>query len=133
MAVGLWSVLVLAAFAWAPSAPDPASASATDPRAPADFLRHNYPEPRLAPLEPAPPETGGMLVRTRGCLECHRFGDQGARAGVDLYGVGRHLSPETIERLLLHPQEVNPDAIMPQPALTRAEALTIAKFLGRLR
>jgi cbb3-type cytochrome oxidase cytochrome c subunit len=74
---------------------------------------------------------GGVLVRTRGCLECHRLGEQGPRAGVDLYGAGRHLSAEAIERLLLYPQEVNPEATMPQPTLTRAEAQTIADFLAR--
>ena len=106
MAAGLSAVLLLAAFAWATAGSGPAASWATEPRAPADFLRHNYPEPRFGPPEPALPPTGGMLVRTRGCLECHRLGEQGPRAGVDLYGIGRHLSAETIERLLLRPPEV---------------------------
>ncbi len=133
IAAGLWAMFLLAALAWAPAGTGPASSWATDPRSPEDVLRHKYPEPRFAPPEPALPPHGGVLVRTRGCLECHRFGEQGPRAGVDLYGVGRHLNAETIERLLRDPQGVNPGATMPGPDLTRAEALTIAEFLSRLR
>jgi hypothetical protein len=126
-------MLLLATFAWAPAGAGPLASWATELRSPADFLRHNYPEPQPVLPQPPIPPTGGVLVRTRGCLECHRLGVQGPRAGVDLYAVGRHMSAETIERLLLDPREVNPEATMPQPALTRAEALVIAKFLARLR
>lgn len=52
---------------------------------------------------------------------------------MDLSRVGRRLDAETIERLLRQPREVNPDATMPTPPLTRDEAFSIAAFLSRLR
>jgi len=133
IAAGAWVMLLLATFAWAPAGSGPAASWATEPRTPADFPRHNYPEPRPALPEPTLPSTGGVLVRTRGCLACHRLGEEGPRAGVDLNGAGRHLSAWTIERFLLQPQAVNPEATMPRPALSPAEAQTIADFLARLR
>lgn len=129
----LWHCLVLAALVWAPAAMGPASAWAVDQMSPQDFLRHKYPEPPVAAPEIPLPPYGAVLVRTRGCLECHRFGDQGSRSGVDLSRVGHRMDAEAIDRLLRHPREVNPEASMPAPDLTRDEAFATAAFLARLR
>ena len=50
----------------------------------------------------------------------------------DLSNVGHRLNAEAIERLLLHPRDVNPEASMPDPPLTRGEALAIAEYLSQL-
>ena len=126
-------IFLLAALVCTLVAIGPESSRAGDPFPPQDFLRHKYPEPPVAAPELQLPPYGGVLVRTRGCLDCHRFGDQGSRNGVDLSRVGRRLDAETLDRLLRHPREVNPEATMPAPPLTRDEAFTIATFLFRLR
>jgi hypothetical protein len=131
---GLWPVLLLLALTGAPAAE--LSASSWEPGwlSPQDtLLLHTYPDPRLAPLESVFAPHGGILVRTRGCLECHRLGEQGARDGVNLQGVGRRLNAEAIERLLLDPHEINTEASMLRPPLTRAEVASIADFLAQLR
>ena len=132
-AVGLWAVLLLAAFAWARAEMGPASSWAGEDPSPQEILRHMSPEPRLPFPEPDLPPSGSMLVRAHGCLECHRLGGEGHPGGVDLYNVGRRLNAEAIERLLQHPREINPEATMPTPPLTRGEALAIAEFLSWLR
>jgi len=125
--------VLLAALVLTPVAMGPVPSWAGDQISPQEFLRHKYPEPPVAAPELQLPPYGGVLVRTRGCLDCHRFGDQGSRNGVDLSRVGRRLDAETLDRLLRHPREVNPEATMPAPPLTRDEAFTIATFLFRLR
>jgi hypothetical protein len=101
--------------------------------APEDYLRHKYPVPQLRLPEPNLPPSGGVLVRTRGCLACHILGEQGDRGGVDLSRVGRRLNAEALERLLLHPRDVNPEATMPGPPITPGEALAIAEYLSQLQ
>ena len=134
IAAGAWPALMLVALARAPAGEPAASSWAPEGPSPQDTMqRHTYPDPRLAPLEPMLPPHGGILVRTRGCLECHHLGDQGARNGVDLSGVGRRLNAEAIERLLLDPHDVNTEAAMLRPPLTRAEVTAIAEFLAWLR
>ena len=133
-AAGVRALLLLAVFAVAAEGAPSASSWASGGLSPQDFLlRHNYPDPRFAPLEPGLPPHGGILVRTRGCLECHRLSEQGARGGVDLSGVGRRLNAEAIERILLDPQGFNPQATMLRPPLTRAEVIAITEFLTWLR
>ena len=134
IAAGAWPVLMLVALARAPAAEPAAPSWAPEGPAPQDTIqRHTYPNPRLAPLEPTLPPHGGILVQTRGCLECHRLGDRGARNGVDLSTVGRRLNAAAIERLLLDPHGVNTEATMLRAPLTRAEVLSIAEFLSRFR
>ena len=132
-AAGLWGILLLVALAWPLVETGPGAPRAGHGGTAEEILRHKYPEPPLALPRPNLPPTGGALVRARGCLACHRLGEEGARAGVDLSRAGRRYGAESIERLLRHPRQVNPDATMPDPQLTRAEALIIADFLARLR
>jgi hypothetical protein len=117
------------ACAWAVSGRE--SSSAGD-EMPGDIAGYNSPAPR-SPLEANLPPSGGFLVRTRGCLRCHSLGEQGARGGPDLSNVGRRLNAEAIERLLMHPRDVNPDATMPDPPLTRGEVLAIAEYLSQVQ
>jgi hypothetical protein len=134
IAAGVWPVLLLVALARAPAGEPAAHCWAPEGPAPQDTMqRHTYPDPRLAPLEPILPPHGGILVQTRGCLECHRLGDRGARNGVDLSTVGRRLNAVAIERLLRDPHGVNTEARMLRPPLTKAEVSAIADFLARLR
>lgn len=123
----------MAAVSWALQPGGPAPSWAGDQQTPGEILRHKYPEPRLALPEPRLPPLGGVLVRTRGCLECHRVGEQGTQHGVGLYNVGRRLTAEDIGRRLADPKAADPAATMITPALTRAEALVIAEFLSRPR
>ena len=81
------------------------------------------------PLVPS----GGELLRLRGCLECHRLGPEGNQNGVDLYSIGRQMDAGTIDRLLRHPQDLNPAATMQTQRLTRAEALILTDYLSHLR
>jgi len=131
---GVWPLFLLVAFARAPAGEPAGSSWAPEGPAPQDTMqRYEYPDPRLAPLEPTLPPHGGILVQTRGCLECHRLGDRGARSGLDLSGVGRRLNAVAIERLLKDPHGVNTEASMLRPPLTKAEVTAIAEFLARLR
>lgn len=114
---GLWAFLLAAFAVWPPGGAGPTPAWAGEGA-------------RLEDRMPRPP--GGELLRSRGCLDCHRLGEKGNPRGVDLYNVGRHLDDAAIERLLRHPQDVNPGATMPSPFLTRWEALAIAAFISRL-
>lgn len=131
---GAWprALLLLATLSWALATTGVASSRAGDVATPEDFLRHKYPVPQLPLPEPNLPPSGGVLVRTRGCLACHTLGEQGGRGGVDLSRVGRRLNAEALERLLLHPRDVNPEATMPSPPLTPGEALAVAEYLSQL-
>jgi len=128
-----WALVLFAALSWALAATGAASPWTNEGATPEDFLRRKYPAPQVALPEPDLPPTGGVLVRTRGCLACHTLGEQGARGGVDLSRVGRRLNAEALERLLLHPRDVNPEATMPSPPITPGEALAIADYLSRLQ
>ena len=131
---GLWPVLLVAALAGAPTTEPSASPWDPDGLSPQDtLLLHTYPDPRLAPLESILPPHGGILIQTRGCLECHRLGDRGARNGLDLSRVGRRLNAIAIERLLMDPHGVNTEATMLRPPLTQAEVSAIADFLVQFR
>lgn len=51
------------------------------------------------------PAAGATLMRSRGCLECHRINGEGGRLGPDLTSIGQVRSPE-----YLHQSIVDPDA-----------------------
>ena len=113
---GLWAFLLEAAAAW------PAGDAGPTPSWAGEGPRVENPLAR---------PQGDELLRSLGCVNCHRLGEKGNPGPRDLYSVGRHMDDAAIERLLRHPQDVNPGATMPSQSFTRWEALAIAEFLSR--
>jgi mono/diheme cytochrome c family protein len=81
---------------------------------------------------PAPPGTdrGRRLVAASGCLGCHRVANAGNPGpGPDLTRVGRRMSRDRIERVLVDPQPPMPSYSAMKPADRRE----VARYLAALR
>jgi putative heme-binding domain-containing protein len=50
-------------------------------------------------------DRGKALVTSHGCLNCHRIGDTGSRAGPNLSEIGARRTPERLQRSLVAPDE----------------------------
>ncbi len=75
---------------------------------------------------------GSLLFHKHGCIECHRFQDEGGMRGPDLTGVGQRLSNEYIDRYLRNPRAVDPQARMPAfPELSWKERRAIIAYLAQ--
>ena len=98
---GLWAFLLGAAAAWPPGDAGPTPSWAGE----GPGVENRLARPR-----------GDELLRSRGCVNCHRLGEEG--------------NPDARD-LLRNPQDVNPGATMPSQPLTRWEAVAIAEFLSR--
>lgn len=86
------------------------------------------PEPgqEPSPSRPSEPmERGETLFKEKGCLDCHRLGDQGGDFGPPLDGVGTRQSSEQLRQFLL-----NPPPAMQFLKLTAGEAEALAAFLA---
>jgi len=110
-------------------------------RAIAAYLVANAAPAKLEPLAgppdaPADRRAGERLVRTRGCLACHRVGELGQNGpfgGGDLSHVGDRKSPEWIHTWLAHPERLNPDHRMPVFSLSKDERRQLTAYLSRLK
>jgi mono/diheme cytochrome c family protein len=109
-------------------------------RAIAAFLRQASTPVTLAPLKTpdrgADRKQGERLVRTIGCLACHRVGALGRDGpwdGGDLSDVGARRSPEWLAHWLAHPEQLNPDHRMPVFKLGDDERRQIAVALSELK
>ena len=73
-----------------------------------------------------------MMVLNRSCLGCHLVDGVGGKEGPDLSHAGQKYDAASIERRIINPVDVKPDAEMPAFAgkLTRAEVLAIAAWLA---
>ncbi len=81
-----------------------------------------------------PQRRGEVLLRSVGCLACHRFGELGNSndlpfAGPDLTNVGQRRSAEWLLTWLTDPQRLNADHRMPVFSLTDEERQMIALTL----
>ena len=75
-----------------------------------------------------------LFFQTKGCMNCHALHGVGGKFGPELDTIGRKLSVEQIERYILNPKSVNPNAKMPaQGGLSDRERDEVAKFLGNLK
>jgi cbb3-type cytochrome oxidase cytochrome c subunit len=90
--------------------------------------------------QPGEPEgdstAGARLLRTVGCLACHRAGGLGAAGlfgGGDLTAIARKRPADFFARWLTRPEELNPDHRMPVFALTGQETADLAAYLATLR
>lgn len=55
------------------------------------------------------PSEGAALVRSRGCLQCHRISGEGGRLGPDLTSIGQMRSPEYLWQSIVDPDaDINP-------------------------
>lgn len=90
------------------------------------------------PLPPPPrtrpePREGEKLVRSLGCLACHRVDDLGAAdvaSGGDLTAVARKRTPEFFAHWFDDPARVNPDHRMPVFTLSEWERADLVAYLG---
>ena len=73
---------------------------------------------------------GAALFKDKGCFGCHKMDGTGGTLGPDLTRVGGQLNRETIAKILENPKSVNPQAVMPPPALSPDERNQIADFLA---
>lgn len=97
--------------------------------------------PRIAPLRPAeadkksPPPDGLMLIRSLGCLACHKLGELGTTGpygGGDLSHIGAKRTGDWIYTWLFQPDRINPERSMPQFQLSPTERSQIAAALAEL-
>jgi cbb3-type cytochrome oxidase cytochrome c subunit len=97
--------------------------------------------PRIAPVRPVeadkknPPPDGLTLVRSLGCLACHKLGDLGEcgpYGGGDLSKIGAKRTADWIYTWLFQPDRINPERTMPQFELTPTERSQIAIALAQL-
>ena len=58
-----------------------------------------------AEVPPGDPSRGQALVKSNGCLDCHRIGDQGSRFGPDLSDIGTRRTPPRLQQALIAPDE----------------------------
>lgn len=76
---------------------------------------------------------GANLFQEKGCFACHNLNGTGGDAGPELTHAGARLDYDRIARLLNDPLSVNPNAIMPAPALSPEERQKLAQFLADLK
>lgn len=74
-----------------------------------------------------------VLFQEKGCFACHKIYKTGGDLGPELTHVGSRLSYEAIEKILTDPRSVNPQSIMPPPAVSHEERDQLAAFLAGLR
>jgi putative heme-binding domain-containing protein len=58
-----------------------------------------------AEVPPGDASRGQALVKSSGCLECHRIGDQGSRFGPNLSDIGTRRTPPRLQQALIAPDE----------------------------
>jgi len=78
---------------------------------------------------------GELLVRSTGCLACHRVGEHGRTgpfSGGDLSNVGHKRSPDWLFTWLAKPDRLNRDHRMPVFSLSAKERRQIARYLSSL-
>lgn len=75
---------------------------------------------------------GRRLFETRGCLGCHRIGDEGNRHAPNLSRVGEKVRYEYLANWVAAPHEVDPETEMPFLNLQREDAAKIAAYLSTL-
>jgi ubiquinol-cytochrome c reductase cytochrome b subunit len=90
---------------------------------------------RLRSSPPPPldePTRQVMTIVNRSCLGCHLIGGVGGKQGPDLSNVGQKYDVASIERRLIKPTDVKPDAEMPAfgSKLKPEEIKAIAAWLG---
>ncbi|MCA9053150.1 MAG: hypothetical protein KDA75_04900, partial [Planctomycetaceae bacterium] len=97
--------------------------------------------PRIVPLREEKPDKknptpdGLTLVRSLGCLACHKLGEEGSSSpygGGDLSHVGGKRTADWLYTWLLQPDRINPERTMPHFKLSPIERSHIAASLARL-
>lgn len=107
----------------------------------AAWLWHINQPPRIIPLRPVevdqknPPPDGLTLVRSVGCLACHKLGELGQSGpfgGGDLSHIGAKRTGDWLYTWLAQPDRINPERRMPLFKLTPTERSQIATALSQL-
>lgn len=110
-------------------------------RAVGAWLWHINQPPRIVPLRPVeadkknPPPDGMTLIRSVGCLACHKLGEFGASGpygGGDLSHIGGKRTGDWLYTWLAQPDRINPERRMPVIKLTPTERTQIATALAAL-
>jgi len=76
---------------------------------------------------------GAALFKDKGCFACHKLHETGGTLGPELTHVGAQLTRAAIAKILEDPKQVNPKAVMPQPAITPDERNQLAEFLASMK
>lgn len=76
---------------------------------------------------------GAALFQEKGCFACHRVYDTGGLFGPELTHVGSRLTYDRIEKILIDPRSVKPDAKMPPTGLSHDETDAVARFLAEMK
>lgn len=84
-------------------------------------------------MEGATLSAGAALFKENGCFDCHKLGGTGGDSGPALDNVGQRLGEETIGKIILNPESVNPNATMPAFNLSQSDVKAIAEFLAKQR
>jgi ubiquinol-cytochrome c reductase cytochrome b subunit len=91
------------------------------------------PAPSLTALGLNEHDGPAMILINRECLSCHKIDGAGGTEGPDLSAIGRKLDAATIEKRIIDPTSVQPDAMMPPlgDVLSPEEIASIARFLAK--
>jgi mono/diheme cytochrome c family protein len=104
------------------------------------WLWHINQPPRIAPFRPAEGKpkdlpSGLTLIRSVGCLACHKVGELGSSGpfgGGDLSHIGAKRTVDWLYTWLSTPDRINPERTMPVIKLSPAERSLIAAELAKL-
>ena len=92
----------------------------------------------LAFVSPAPAAFDAAhakeIIKSQGCLGCHRIAGSGGTFGPALDGVGKRLSAKQIRTKLLDPKSSNPNSAMPSFGQLPAKDLAaVVEYLEQLK
>jgi mono/diheme cytochrome c family protein len=74
-------------------------------------------------------EAGKKEVDSRGCVMCHKLGDQDGERAPDLSFLGQIREPAYVEAHLAEPRAHTPDSIMPAFWMSQSERKAVAAYL----